>query len=40
MTWEVLSQLAGAKLVWAGTVCFWALVLLIVRGLSPDSTNS
>jgi hypothetical protein len=31
---------AGAKLVWAGTVCFWALVLRTVRGLSPDSTNS
>ena len=31
---------AGAKLVWAGTVCFWALVLWTVRGLSPDSTNS
>jgi hypothetical protein len=28
----------GAKLVWAGTVCFWALVLRTVRGLSPDST--
>jgi hypothetical protein len=31
---------SGAKLVWAGTVCFWALVLQTVRGLSPDSTNS
>jgi hypothetical protein len=31
---------AGAKLVWAGTVCFWALVLRTVRGLSPDSTYS
>jgi hypothetical protein len=31
---------AGAKLVWAGTVCFWALVLRTVRGLSPDSTDS
>jgi hypothetical protein len=31
---------AGAKLVWAGTVCFWALILRTVRGLSPDSTNS
>ena len=30
----------GAKLVWAGTVCFWALVLRIVRGLSPDSIDS
>jgi hypothetical protein len=30
----------GAKLVWAGTVCFWALILRTVRGLSPDSTNS
>jgi hypothetical protein len=30
----------GAKLVWARTVCFWALVLWTVRGLSPDSTNS
>jgi hypothetical protein len=31
---------AGTKLVWAGTVCFWALVLWTVWGLSPDSTNS
>jgi hypothetical protein len=31
---------AGAKLVWVGTMCFWALVLRTVRGLSPDSTNS
>jgi hypothetical protein len=31
---------AVAKLVWAGTVSFWALVLRTVRGLSPDSTNS
>jgi hypothetical protein len=31
---------AGAKLVWAGTMCFWALVLRTVRGLSMDSTNS
>jgi hypothetical protein len=31
---------AGAKLVWAGTVCFWALVLRTVRGLSLDKTNS
>jgi hypothetical protein len=31
---------AGAKLVWAGNVCFWAIVLWIVWGLSPDSTNS
>jgi hypothetical protein len=31
---------ASAKLVWVGTVCFWALVLRTVRGLSPDSTNS
>jgi hypothetical protein len=31
---------AGAKLVWAGTVCFWAFVLRTVRGLSPDSTVS
>jgi hypothetical protein len=31
---------AGAKLVWAGTVCFWALVLRTVRGLSSDSTGS
>jgi hypothetical protein len=31
---------AGAKLVWAWTVCFWALVLRTARGLSPDSTNS
>jgi hypothetical protein len=31
---------AGAKLVWAGTMCFWALVLRIVRGLSPDSIDS
>jgi hypothetical protein len=31
---------AVAKLVWAGTVCFSALVLRTVRGLSPDSTNS
>jgi hypothetical protein len=31
---------AGAKSVWAGTVCFWALVLRTVRGLSPDNTNS
>jgi hypothetical protein len=30
----------GAKLVWAGTVCFWALVLRTVWGMSPDSTNS
>jgi hypothetical protein len=30
----------GSKLVWAGTMCFWALVLRTVRGLSPDSTNS
>jgi hypothetical protein len=30
----------GAKLVWAGTVCFWALVLRTVRSLSSDSTNS
>jgi hypothetical protein len=31
---------AGAKLVWVGTVCFWAFVLRTVRGLSPDSTVS
>jgi hypothetical protein len=31
---------AGAKLVCAGTVCFWALVLWTVRGLGPDCTNS
>jgi hypothetical protein len=31
---------ASAKLVWAGTMCFWVLVLRTVRGLSPDSTNS
>jgi hypothetical protein len=31
---------AGAKFVWVGTVCFWALVLRTVRGLSPDSTDS
>jgi hypothetical protein len=31
---------AGAKLVWAGTVCFWVLVLRTIRGLSPISTNS
>jgi hypothetical protein len=31
---------ADAKLVWAGTVCFWALVLRTVQGLSPDSTDS
>jgi hypothetical protein len=31
---------AGAKLVWAETVYFWALVLWTVQGLSPDSTNS
>jgi hypothetical protein len=31
---------AGAKLVWAGTVCFWALELWTVQGLSPDSTDS
>jgi hypothetical protein len=31
---------AGAKLVWTGTVCFGALVLWTVRGLSLDSTNS
>jgi hypothetical protein len=30
----------GAKLVWTGTMCFWALVLRTVRGLSPNSTNS
>jgi hypothetical protein len=30
----------GAKLVWAGTMWFWALVLRTVRGQSPDSTNS
>jgi hypothetical protein len=34
------GQSTGAKLVWVGTVCFWALVLQTVRGLSPDSTNS
>jgi hypothetical protein len=37
---EVGGPSAGAKLVWAGTVCFWALVLRTVRGLSPDGTNS
>ena len=31
---------AGAKLVWAGTMCFWALVLRTVRGLGLDSTDS
>jgi hypothetical protein len=31
---------ASTKLVWAGTVCFWAIVLRTARGLSPDSTNS
>jgi hypothetical protein len=30
----------GAKLVWAGTVCFWVFVLRTVRDLSPDSTDS
>jgi hypothetical protein len=31
---------AGAKLVWAGTVCFWVFVLQTVQGLSPNSTDS
>jgi hypothetical protein len=31
---------AGAKFVWAGTMCFWALVLRTVRGIGPDSTDS
>jgi hypothetical protein len=31
---------AGAKSIWAGTVCFWAFVLRTIRGLSPDSTDS
>jgi hypothetical protein len=30
---------AGAKLIWVGTVYFWALVLRTVWGLSPDSTT-
>ena len=30
----------GSKLVWAGTMCFWALVLRTVRGLGLDSTDS
>jgi hypothetical protein len=36
----VSGSSACAKLIWAGTVCFWKLVLRTVRGLSPDSTNS
>jgi hypothetical protein len=31
---------ASAKLIWAGTVCFWVFVLRTVRGLSLDSTDS
>jgi hypothetical protein len=31
---------AGAKLVWAGTVCFWVFVLRTVRRISPNSTDS
>jgi hypothetical protein len=30
----------SAKLVWAGTVCFWVFVLRTAQGLSPDSTDS
>jgi hypothetical protein len=37
---RVDGQSVGAKLVWAGTMCFWALVLRTVRGLSLDSTDS
>jgi hypothetical protein len=41
---DYLARVGGpstsAKLVWTGTMCFWALVLRTVRGLSPDSTDS
>jgi hypothetical protein len=37
---RVSGPFAGAKLVWAGTMCFWALVLWTLQGLSPDNTDS
>jgi hypothetical protein len=31
---------AGAKMVWAGSVCFWSSVVWTVHGFSPDSNVS